>query len=228
MVEEQNPETTTILVVEDNAVNLLMLKRILERAGYAVVTAETGQQALDIVGEAQPDMILLDIMMPGMDGYATCERLKAEPSTRDVPVIFISAITQVQDKVRAFGAGGVDYIPKPFQVQEVLARVRAHLEIQDLQQQLRQANAELAAHNQELQEALDQVRTLSGLLPICAGCKKIRDDSGYWEQVEVYVQRHVDVQFSHGLCPDCMVRLYPEIYGDGAPKEKKPNQGQRP
>ena len=220
MVEAKSQTTATILAVEDNVVNLLMLKRILERASYAVVTAETGQQALDVVQEAQPDLILLDIMMPGMDGYTTCERLKEDPATRDIPVIFISAITEVQDKVRAFGVGGVDYIPKPFQVQEVLARVRAHLEIQHLQRQLRQANAELAAHNQELQEALDKVQTLSGLLPICAGCKKIRDDSGYWEQVEVYVQRHVDVQFSHGLCPDCMVRLYPEIYGAGAPKDK--------
>jgi hypothetical protein len=78
--------------------------------------------------------------------------------------------------------------------------------------QLRHLNAELEARNQALQEALDKVNTLSGLLPICANCKKIRDDSGYWQQVEIYIQNHAEVEFSHGICPDCMKKLYPDFY----------------
>jgi response regulator RpfG family c-di-GMP phosphodiesterase len=144
--------------------------------------------------------------MPDLDGYQVCERLKADPRTRDIPVIFLSALDQIRDKVKAFTSGGVDYITKPFQIEEVLARVETHLRLRALQEQL-------AARVRELEEALAQVKTLRGLLPICANCHKVRDDQGYWQDVTLYVSDHSEVDFSHGICPDCFRELYPE-YAD--------------
>jgi response regulator RpfG family c-di-GMP phosphodiesterase len=108
--------------------------------------------------------------------------------------------------------GGVDYITKPFQVEEVLTRVNTHLTIHYLQKNLQEKNQLLQEKNTQLQEALDNIKTLKNLLPICANCKKIRDDEGFWKQVETYIGEQLDVQFSHGICPDCARELYPEYY----------------
>ncbi len=125
-----------ILIVDDNQINLNLLSHILTRQGYVVQTARDGAQALASVASDPPDLILLDIMMPGMDGYEVCQQLKADEQTRDIPVIFISALGATADKVKAFEAGGVDYIPKPFQTAEVRARVQAHLRLRALQRDL--------------------------------------------------------------------------------------------
>jgi CheY-like chemotaxis protein len=157
--------------------------------------------AISSIATALPDLILLDIVMPGMSGYELCEHLKADEKTRDIPIIFISALDEVADKVRGFSVGGVDYITKPFQAEEVLARVGTHLTLRELQKRLE-------AQNTELQEALASIRTLRGMLPICSGCKKIRDDKGYWNHLEEYIERHSDALFSHGLCPSCEAKFY--------------------
>ncbi len=103
-------------------------------------------------------------------------------------------------------------ITKPFQIEEVLARVYTHLTIRDLQKTLQEKNEQLQIKNNELETALAKVKLLSGLLPICANCKKIRNDEGYWQQVEVYIHEHSEADFSHGVCPDCMKKLYPDLY----------------
>ena len=210
-----------ILVVDDTPTNLRALSLMLRRAGYMSRTATDGQQALERVEELLPDLILLDVSMPGLDGYDVCEILKASPATRDIPILFISAMDQTEDKVKAFAVGGVDYITKPIQFEEVLARVQTHLSLRALQDRLQKANAELqqrleelATANAELQDALDQVKVLRGLIPICSSCKKIRDDQGYWHQVEEYVQTHSEAEFSHGICPDCARRLYADFIQD--------------
>jgi two-component system sensor histidine kinase/response regulator len=141
----------TILIVDDTAHVRQLLSAMLRTRGYNVQTAEGGLHALEVVQEVFPDLILLDIMMPQMDGYEVCERLKDDPRTRDIPVIFISALEQTDDKIKAFNAGGVDYVPKPFQIKEVLARVSAHLALRSMQKQLQAASAELAAQLEELQ-----------------------------------------------------------------------------
>ncbi len=203
-----------ILVVDDTAANLYLLVRLLAEHGYKVRPSMNGRLALAAAQISPPDLILLDIMMPEMDGYELCEHLKADRRTRDIPVIFISALGGALDKVRAFTVGGVDYITKPFQTEEALARIRTHLTIRRLQRELQAQNRQLAQKNAELEEALANVKTLSGLLPICANCKKIRDDDGYWQNVEIYLRDHSDASLSHGICPDCMVTLYPDIYGE--------------
>ncbi len=133
----ENPPPENILVVDDTPNNLRLLSAILTERGYEVGKALNGQMALLSARSAPPDLILLDINMPGMNGYAVCEQLKADDRTRNIPVIFISALQEVFDKVKAFNVGGVDYITKPFESEEVLARVRTHLELQALQNALR-------------------------------------------------------------------------------------------
>lgn len=127
-----------ILIVDDSLANLRLLTQMLAKRGYEVRPLTNGLQALEAARLTPPDLILLDIMMPEIDGYEVCERLKADAQTRDIPVIFISALDETQDKVKAFTVGGVDYIPKPFQVEEVLARVETHLALRNLQRSLQQ------------------------------------------------------------------------------------------
>jgi PAS domain S-box-containing protein len=365
----------TILVVEDSPVNLKLLVSTLTAGGYQVFSANSGESALDSVGASPPELILLDIQMPGLNGFEVLRRLRMRTESRDIPVVLVSASEETEDQVEGFQLGAVDFISKPFKRQELLARVQTHLELRRLhlrlEQQaddLRQINdrlqgelaerrqAEVALHRSEtkfrtlydsttdavmlldqngffdcnqatlaifgcatreefaskhpadvspptqpdgadsrtvaderlatalekgscqfewvhrrvdtgetfpadvllsamkldgkpvlqstvrnisarkrteaernqliedLQSALANVKSLSGLLPICAGCKKIRDDKGYWNQVETYIQIHSDARFSHGLCPDCIKKWYPELERCGLadPTEKPP------
>ncbi|MGL5193528.1 MAG: response regulator [Chroococcales cyanobacterium] len=139
-----------ILIVDDTPVNLRVLAKILSDRGYKVRKALNGQIALTACQTLLPDVILLDIMMPDMNGYEVCQRLKSDPRTQDIPIIFISALEDEWDKVKAFKSGGSDYITKPFQIEEVLARVKHHLTIQQLQYQLKIQKAELQALNEQL------------------------------------------------------------------------------
>lgn len=142
-----------ILIVDDTLPNLRYLQSLLTGRGYDVRGAPSGQMALMVARHAPPDLILLDIKMPDMDGYDVCRQLKADPQTCDIPVIFISAMDAVLDKVKAFEVGGVDYITKPFQADEIVARIQNHLTIRVLQERLRQANNDLSLANADLRQA---------------------------------------------------------------------------
>lgn len=133
-----------ILIVDDTPANLRLLSSILSENGYNARPVPSGQLALNAVQAETPDLIMLDIRMPGMDGYEVCNRLKASEQSRYIPVIFISALDAVEDKVRAFQIGGVDYITKPFQAEEILARIETHLALQRLQSSLQIANQKMA------------------------------------------------------------------------------------
>lgn len=140
-----------ILIVDDTPENLSLLSDILEMKDYGVRTAANGQSGINEAKSNLPDLILLDIMMPDLDGFKVCAQLKSDPTTRDIPVIFLSALSEIADKVRAFGVGGVDYITKPFQMQEVLARVDAHVSVYKLRKSLEERNAQL---QQEIAERM--------------------------------------------------------------------------
>lgn len=196
---------STILLVDDNPDNLWLLSGLLAEHEYKVRAAPSGARALATIAKEAPDLLLLDIMMPEMDGFEVCRQLKANEQTAGIPIIFISALDETIDKVKAFGLGGVDYITKPFQSDEVLARIKTHLSVHLLQVQLEEKNA-------DLQKALDEIKTLRGILPICASCKKIRDDEGYWQQIELYIMEHSEAEFSHGICQECARKLYPGLY----------------
>lgn len=134
-----------ILIVDDTPTNLNLLTQMLSTQDYSVRAVASGQRAIESALALPPDLILLDIRMPGLDGLEVCRRLKTEPATREIPVIFISALDDIRDKVRGFQAGGVDYITKPFQLEEVLLRTETHLEMRNLQRQLQDANRKMAA-----------------------------------------------------------------------------------
>lgn len=171
-----------VLAVDDRPANLQFLGKLLSDNGYEVAMAQNGRQALGFVSKNEPDLILLDIMMPDMDGYEVCRQLKKNPQHRHIPVIFLTAKTAKQDVVRGFDAGGVDYVLKPFHSPELLARIRTHIEL----------------------------KMLRSLLPMCANCKRIRDDEGFWSQVDTYLEAYTDMTFTHGICEDCMAELYSE------------------
>ncbi len=141
--KQTNTPKATILVVDDTHLNLRFLSGILGEKGYEVRSVSDGAVALSSVQADPPDLILLDIMMPVISGYEVCEKLKADELTRDIPVIFISALNEVTDKVKGFSLGGVDYITKPFQIDEVLARVKTHLDLRNLQKKLQEKASEL-------------------------------------------------------------------------------------
>ena len=139
MVSWISSQLGSVLIVDDSLTNLSFLSAILENAGYAVLTASSGSGALKEAAQRHPGLILLDVDMPDMDGFEVCRRLKKHASTRSIPVIFISAMDEVRDKIRGFESGGVDYITKPFQFEEVMARVRTHLTLYHLQQEIEAA-----------------------------------------------------------------------------------------
>jgi PleD family two-component response regulator len=189
-----------ILIADDTPEHLTVLRQMLAEQNYMVRPALNGEIAIKAANESPPDLILLDIRMPGMDGYEVCQQLKSEEKTRKIPVIFISALNELDDKVKAFSLGGVDYITKPFQTEEVLARIKTHLTLRNLQKSLEDKNA-------QLQSALDEIKTLQGIIPICANCKKVRDDENYWNEVEGYLKK-LDIMLSHSVCPDCSKKLF--------------------
>ncbi len=147
-----------ILVVDDVPKNIQLLGNILRNNNYQISFAANGQQALEMMNDITPDLVLLDIMMPGENGYEICKKLKSDESTVEIPIIFISALDDMVDMDRAFSVGGVDYITKPFSSVEILARIDTHLNLVNLQRQM-------AEKNKQLQKALDEIETLKGLIP---------------------------------------------------------------
>jgi putative nucleotidyltransferase with HDIG domain len=154
-----NNDNGSIVIVDDNPNNLQVLGSMLQQEGYKVRPALSGELALRAIAASPPDLVLLDIRMPGTDGYETCRRLKARPETADIPVIFISALNEAEDKLTAFSVGAVDYVSKPFQAAEVLARVRAQLQLHRMQQRLENLVAERTAELRITCESLERSRT---------------------------------------------------------------------
>jgi CheY-like chemotaxis protein len=225
-------EKAVILVVDDQPQNIELLEARLIPLGYEIVKATNGEEALEKISGNKIDLILLDVMMPGMSGYEVMHRLKMQGADRNIPVIFLSALTETEQRVAGLKFGAVDFISKPIRAEELQARVQIHLEIRRLRIQLegqaaelRQANeqlkmeiverekAEEAEHQKAnaLKEAIDKIHSLTGLLTICMHCKKIRDKEGRWNQLEKYVSEHSDTVFSHGVCNDCQKKFYPEM-----------------
>ena len=212
----------SILIVDDSVDNCFLFKYILENAGYAdVLTAGSAHDAFKVLGMENPseadsvvDLILMDIMMPEMDGIEACRQIKSVERLRDIPIIMVTARTEEKDIEDAFSVGAMDYITKPLRGIELLVRSRSALSLKKEIDRRKNREQELLNLNRELKNSIETIKTLRGLIPICANCKKIRDDKGYWNQIESYIQKHSEAEFSHGICPECARKLYPELYKD--------------
>jgi AmiR/NasT family two-component response regulator len=199
-----------VLIAEDDSLVSEMIQGLVEDINCTVAgKAADGQQAIEMVQSLQPDIVLMDIEMPRMNGLEATRRIYELSPT---PVVMLTAYETPELLEEASKVGAGAYLVKPPTMRQMeRAIVIAMARFEDIME-LNHLNNELQARNQELRAALAQVKTLSGLLPICSNCKKIRDDAGYWQQVEIYIAKHSQAEFSHGLCPDCMQALYPDSY----------------
>ncbi|MCP4641388.1 MAG: response regulator [bacterium] len=199
-----------IVIAEDDYLVSEEVVRAVKSLGHEIVgDAADGVEALRLVREQRPDVVLLDIRMPEMDGLAAARRIQEECPT---PVVILTAHESQELVAEAADAGVSAYLTKPPQAQQIdRALVVALVRHRDMME-LRRLNAELSERNDRLAQALAEIKTLRGILPICTFCKRVRDDAGYWEQVDVYLHDHTGADVSHGICPDCMKKHYPEYF----------------
>lgn len=239
------PPAGHILVVEDSQTQAMMLHNLLISRGYLADVVFSGPAACDYLARQCPAMVISDIVMPGMDGYALCRRIKNDPATKAVPVILLTTLSDVEDIVRGLDCGADNFIVKPYDEEALLAQIQYVL----VNRRLRQVSSgsstigidvffagkrhyiqtdriqildlllstydkvvrqyrEMEALHRDLDQAHEEIRTLSGMLPMCAGCKKIRNEqNGQWEPLEKYLTDHSEAKVSHGMCPDCQKKF---------------------
>jgi len=204
-----------VLIAEDDLTSHKILMAVLDKWGYEVVSTHNGREAWQALQDADsPRLAILDWMMPEMDGVEIIRKIRERSELKTMYIILLTAKGRKEDIVSGLETGADDYITKPFDREELHARVQVGQRVVELQ-------SALEDRIQELQDALEQIKTLKGLIPMCASCKKIRDDEGYWQQVETYIMERSEVEFSHGLCPDCLKKHYPEYYEIKAKKESE-------
>jgi len=194
-----------VLIADDDAALRYALGVQLERWGYAPVACEDGEAARHVLtGDAPPPLAILDWSMPGADGVTLCREIRANESLSTIYVVLLTAHHTREEMVEGLAGGADEYIVKPFDWGVLRARVATGARIAKLHQSLAQRVT-------ELQSALDTVKQLSGLLPICSYCKRIRRDGGYWQQLEGYIAEHSEADFSHGVCPPCFEQAKKEL-----------------
>jgi sigma-B regulation protein RsbU (phosphoserine phosphatase) len=195
-----------VLIADDDLVSRRLLQVALRKWGYEVVVTGDGTAAWEVLqSHDAPPLAILDWMMPGLDGVQICRKIRGTPTATPPYLILLTARGQRQDIITGLQAGANDYVTKPFDREELRARVQVGVRIVELQQSL-------ADRVNALEEAMARVKQLQGLLPICSYCKKIRDDQNYWQQVENYISKHSEAQFSHSICPECYDRcVRPEL-----------------
>ena len=212
----------TILIVDDSRDEQTLLSNRLRAAGYeALMVADSAEAALEMLGQdsagqrvREIDLILMDIMLPGVNGLEACRRITATEWLQDIPIIVITVKTDEQALLEAFAAGAMDYIRKPVNPAELVARVSSALALKEERNTRKAREQELLMRTQELEQALREVKVLRGLIPICAKCKRVRTDKGNWQQLEEYIQVHSEAEFSHGICHVCMKEVYPGVTKD--------------
>lgn len=210
-----------ILIVDDSTDHYALLRSILTKAGHdQILGAESAQTAFSMLNldgtqsATDVDLILMDVLMPEIDGVQACRRIKQQTHLRDIPIIMVTAKNDLENLHEAFAAGAMDYINKPVKSVELLARVASAITLKKEMDCRKLRESELRRTNEELQQALREVKVLRGLIPICASCKKIRNDGGFWQQIEEYIGEHSEAEFSHGICQPCLKKLYPGVYQD--------------
>ena len=206
-------DKTRIMVVEDEGIIAKDIQISLQQLGYEVpAVVPSGELAVQKAEELMPDLILMDIVLQGeMDGIEAANRIR---TLLNIPVIYLTAYADKKTLERAKIAEPFGYILKPFEERELHTNIETAL----YKHKLEKEREELI---DQLQKALLEVKKLSGLIPICASCKKIRDDRGYWNELETYIRDHSDAEFTHGICPDCKKKIYPELFKGEKPFSRK-------
>ncbi len=198
-------ETIKILIVDDDAHVLDITVRVLERTGCHLLTATSGSECMASIRDNHPDLILLDMVLPDMSGMEICRKIKTDLSYQPTYVLFFSGQrTNSIEQADGLNVGADGYIVKPISNSELLARVNAILRII-------RAERDRDRLIGELKQALSKIKQLSGLLPICSHCSKIRDKSGSWNKLETYIEAHSEADFSHSICPECAEKHYPGV-----------------
>lgn len=189
-----------VLIAEDDRVSRRLLGASLKKWGYEILAACDGREALEAFrSDGSIQMAILDWMMPNMEGPEVCRHIKAAADRPFTYVIMLTAMSEKRDIVKALSTGADDYVAKPWDASELDARIRAGFRIIELETSLRRKIG-------ELEHALEHVEQLQGILPICAWCRRIRDDSDYWHSIESYLEMHSQAKLTHSICPDCMAK----------------------
>ena len=235
-------EKQKILIIDDDLNIRKTLSDILNIKGYETFTVSNGTEGADFLKRSPVNLVIIDLGLPDISGLEVLSRVKADnPFTE---AIILTGNASLDSAIEATNKGAFSYLLKPYDMEQLMLHIRRAIEKQEAQQiitrhniELKRINAQLNESNRELtkeiverqraeeekeklivelKESLAKIKTLSGLLPICAWCKKIRDDAGYWQQLESYIGKHSGAEFSHSVCPDCLKEKYPDIYKEKA------------
>lgn len=195
-------EAMKLLVADDDSATRVGMVRMIEKWGYRVEEAADGKQAWRLLtGGDPPRIALLDWIMPELDGLDICGRLAARTNAPLIYVILVTSKTGKEDVVKGLDSGAHDFLTKPVDASELKSRIAV--------------GKRLIQADTAMRDALAQISTLHGLLPICANCKKVREDDGYWTQIESYLGKHAGSEFTHGICPECAEELYANVEDEG-------------
>lgn len=198
-----------ILIADDELTSRMLLEGMLADWGYTVISASNGDEAWKFIEDDEAlTLAVFDWMMPGLDGLDLCRRIRSRENGAYIYTILLTGKTDKESLVEALDAGADDFLTKPVNGAELRSRVAVG-------QRIVRYEATLAEKIVELEDALGKIKTLRGLLPICASCKRVRDDQGYWNQLDTYVRDHSDAEFSHSICPTCQEVLYPSLKKNG-------------
>ena len=208
-----NRSQQSILVVDDSPLAREMVVRMLSSLDIEVMTAESGEEAINVFPDHDFALILMDVAMGGISGLETATEIrKLDHSNSDVPIIFITASnTETSNIFDGYEAGGVDYLLKPVDHIALRSKVSVFCRLNEQRTVIADQLSEIQTKNAELEKHIAEIKVLRGFVPICASCKNIRDDAGYWQSIEEYVSENSEAEFSHSICPGCSEKLYPGL-----------------
>ena len=200
----------SVLYVEDEDFTREQIHQLLQTRVRQVFVAQNGAEGLELFRKNGPDLVVTDILMPVLDGLKMVTEIRS--GNRNIPIIVTTAYSETSYMMGAIDAGVDQYVIKPIELERFFAAIEKCAEIIESRKAAKRHQEERERLIGELREALAKVKLLSGLLPICASCKKIREGNGYWNQIESYIKEHSEAEFSHGLCPECAKKLYPDYF----------------
>lgn len=193
-----------ILIADDDLTSRAALTAVLKKHGHRVVVTRDGAEAWAALEQPDaPRLLVLDWLMPGLNGIELCRRIRGIDTDRPPYILLLTGLSDKEHMAEGLDAGANDYLAKPFEIVELRARIAVGERMLAMQDRL-------VAQAEELRAALGQIKTLRGIIPICAYCKRVRDDQDYWSKVEVYLAAHTDATFTHGLCPECADKHFPQ------------------